>query len=38
MQNAFIKHQQKEQVKANATDPSDAIDSALLDFWNDDGV
>ena len=33
MQNAFIKHQQKEQVKANATDPSDAIDDALSDFY-----
>ena len=38
MHNAFVKHLQQEQVKANATDPSDAIDSALLDFWNDDGV
>tara|TARA_Y100000361_G_scaffold101668_1_gene91419 strand:+ start:195 stop:428 length:234 start_codon:yes stop_codon:yes gene_type:complete len=32
MQNAFIKNQQKEQIKANATDPSDAIDDALANF------
>ena len=33
MQNAFIKNQQKEQIEANATDPSDAIDDALSDFY-----
>ena len=32
MHNAFIKHQQQEQVKENATDPSDAIDDALANF------
>ena len=38
IQGMFIRNQQREQIEKNATPPSDAIDSALLDFWNDDGV
>ena len=35
IQGMFIRNQQREQIEKNATPPSDAIDSALLDFWND---
>ena len=38
IQGMFIRNQQRKQIEENATPPSDAIDSALLDFWNDDGV
>ena len=38
IQGMFIRNQQREQIEKNATHPKDAIDSALLDFWNDDGV
>ena len=29
----FIRNQQREQIENNATPPSDAIDSALTDFY-----
>ena len=38
IQGMFIRNQRREQIEENATKPSDAIDSALLDFWNNDGV
>ena len=38
IQGMFIRNQRREQIEENATHPTDAIDKALLDFWNDDGV
>jgi len=34
----FIRNRRREEIEKNATHPSDAIDNALLDFLNDDGV
>ena len=33
IQGMFIRNQQREQIEKNATPPSDAIDSALTDFY-----
>ena len=38
IQGMFIRNQRREQIEKNATNPTDAIDSALLDFWNEEGV
>ena len=38
IQGMFLRNQQRENIEKNATHPSDAIDNALLDFLNDDGV
>ena len=38
IQGMFIRNQRREHIEKNATHPTDAIDSALLDFWNEDGV